>query len=466
MFKKITTMLLLVAMIISMSACGVDSNTKETIANNESTPSASQPGNDSASGSEAESESQKYPEIDGPTINKEVEHTDNYMSVLLQADNGDIIDISIYKRDGWEITKASDKEAIIKTSGTHSMRLRLLSGKECIDYLHPDSPYMKDIVDPYYGDHNGAAYTNLYVTQNDEYYVVRNIGWVIGTNTGFIVEPAEQYEKFALDYESLHFDWTATRQPDREYYPIYFDEYDADQIPPIGTTGQAPCAESLDDSTASMLASVILMNLQYEDVYNELIKYACSNNVSCYIDASSESDPSVAPYKIDILDDQGNVIGYTFRDETRKDMGEKYYAAGQMYGVTITFQPSFDEYGRIVLNYDDGIINKFVQSGENTTSTIFKSTKLVATDRNVGESIYLKDAPNYVNKGTLVSIGINDERSAAADQLIMMMGKQLAFETEKHTDSELTVFINFGVPDTFARKVEVYCQWNGLYLAG
>ena len=91
-----------------------------------------------------------------------------------------------------------------------------------------------------------------------------------------------------------------------------------------------------DDSAMGELTNAIMLALSDQDIYDEVLCYACTNNVSCYIDTSTVPD---GVQKVPTKGPQDNPEAWEYDDNQRRNDEVAYYAAGKMRGVTITFYP-------------------------------------------------------------------------------------------------------------------------------
>lgn len=103
------------------------------------------------------------------------------------------------------------------------------------------------------------------------------------------------------------------------------------------------------------IVNAIIINASMQEIYDELLTNRIDGNVSCYIDKSSESELTRTDIQID---KQGETVQYIFGDDARRLDESKFFAAGLMRGVTITFERTTDPASGYVYIVD-GVINKF-----------------------------------------------------------------------------------------------------------
>ena len=109
-----------------------------------------------------------------------------------------------------------------------------------------------------------------------------------------------------------------------------------------------------DISALNEVSNAIVLGLSNMDVYDEICQHSKYNNVSCYIDQSSEN----GLHKVVTSDPSEPYQQYTFDDSARSASGTAYYAAGNMYGMTITFELEGDSGN--VYDVANGIVNKYI----------------------------------------------------------------------------------------------------------
>lgn len=244
-----------------------------------------------------------------------------------------------------------------------------------------------------------------------------------------------------------------------------------------------------DDSAMGELTNVIQLALSDQDIYDEVLKYSCYGNVSCYIDANSEDAAHYngltavdKDYYILTKAARGNTAGtnkdaklaqYMYTDETRQLDETEYYFAGNMRGVTITFQPDAD--GNFILK--DGIVNwalvdtdkqaegrdadavKYFQeaTGADQSSTAFKTSTL--TEHGALGTMTLRE---------LTGEAVANEHHYLYNRVRVNIGDSIVLSSQTYRNSDYTVFIRMGSTGgndaSSADAVKVYGQWNGTNL--
>jgi prepilin-type N-terminal cleavage/methylation domain-containing protein len=174
-----------------------------------------------------------------------------------------------------------------------------------------------------------------------------------------------------------------------------------------------------DTSASSEMTNAVTMGLTNQDVYDELIKNSVKGNVSCYIDSPTEEGYE----KIE------SSSKYTFDNNARLLDEVPYHPAGNMYGMTITFEPKQKSNGSDTeYSLKDGIVNKYVP----------EKTQLLTENENLYAA------------------------------LRKVVGEKVELNSQTYRNSELTIFVQVG-----SRKgsdiittdaVEVYSQFSGTNL--
>ena len=244
-----------------------------------------------------------------------------------------------------------------------------------------------------------------------------------------------------------------------------------------------------DDSAMGELTNVIQLALSDQDIYDEVLRYSCYGNVSCYIDDSTEGSDNYngltaagEDYYIETKaatktsggkTNKDKKAQYMFTDETRQKDETEYFFAGNMRGVTITFQPDAD--GNFVLY--DGVINW----------GLVDSAKTV-TDRKADDVKYFQEATGASQSSTAFKtstlgdhgcLGLMTLRELAGDakenehhylynRVRVNIGDSIAISSQTYRNSDYTVFIRMGSTGgndaSSADAVKVYGQWNGTNL--
>ena len=96
-----------------------------------------------------------------------------------------------------------------------------------------------------------------------------------------------------------------------------------------------------DDSAMGEVTNAIMLALSDQEIYDEVLCYACTGNVSCYVDSeASISDANKVQIKAATNGGGNNASEiFEYNDNTRQKDEVEYLVAGQMRGVTITFYP-------------------------------------------------------------------------------------------------------------------------------
>ena len=180
-----------------------------------------------------------------------------------------------------------------------------------------------------------------------------------------------------------------------------------------------------DITSMDEVTNAVLLSVSDQKGYDEMVQYSLTDNVSCYIDKTTENGYT----KIITREQVGNIQAqYSFDDDCRRMDETPYTLAGNMRGVTITFEPDHTN-ANATYNLKDAVINKFV--GPNN------DVKLVSC-----EYVY--------------------------SSLKAAMGETIVLDSNTYKNSEFTVFIRLGTTGgNDAEKqdaVKVYGQYSGTNL--
>ena len=167
-----------------------------------------------------------------------------------------------------------------------------------------------------------------------------------------------------------------------------------------------------DASATGEATNAVNIIMVDQDAYNEIMEHSRLNNVSCYIDTPQEEDHSA--------DRVDGTYSYWFGDLARQEDETIYFTAGNMRGVTITFEPTVKAKGSVYV-IADGVVNKFVPSG--------------------GQN--LSELPNFCS------------------QLQAIVGEELEQVSQTYRYSEYTIFINVGYQ---LETATMYGQYSGTNL--
>ena len=201
-----------------------------------------------------------------------------------------------------------------------------------------------------------------------------------------------------------------------------------------------------DDSAMGEVTNAIEIALADQDVYDEVLRYTCRGNVSCYIDSTSGSLTGEALEAKKIYTNAAKTE-YTFGDDCRKDDEDTWEFAGIMRGMTITFK-STGVANKNIIELADGVINEGAPDG-------------VA---------YLNNAAPDETEMTLGAM--NSEGDTAGGHCLYnrvtgIVGETIEITSQTYRNSDYTVFIRMGSTGGGAdtgSSVVVYGQWNGTNL--
>lgn len=241
-----------------------------------------------------------------------------------------------------------------------------------------------------------------------------------------------------------------------------------------------------DDSAMGELTNVIQLALSDQDIYDEVLKYSCYGNVSCYIDRESEKDSAyggetaaasggtaagdfyiatkAASTTSGTATNKGWKEQYMFTDDCRQLDETEYFFAGNMRGVTITFFT--DEDG--VFTLKNGIVNWAVRTSDATT--------MITQDRVADTLTYFQNdnVPTWAKNGALGTMTKKEmtdktvEHHYLYNRVRVNIGDTVAMSSQTYRYSDYTVFIRMGSTGgndaSSADAVKVYGQWNGTNL--
>jgi prepilin-type N-terminal cleavage/methylation domain-containing protein len=217
-----------------------------------------------------------------------------------------------------------------------------------------------------------------------------------------------------------------------------------------------------DDSAMGEVANAVMLALADQDVYDEVLRYTYTGNVSCYIDLKDSTGGNITDAasqrgtKIETKNGVGGTAGtvemdkdqYMFGDDARLADEKKFEFAGNMRGVTITFEPSATSNKKTEFALTAGKIN----AGKPATAVWINGTTNQPTEQTLG-------AMSSVAGGTSHYL-YNRVRATVGDKI------ELTSQT--YRNSSYTVFIRMGTTGgNQADKqdaIKVYGQWNGTNL--
>lgn len=226
-----------------------------------------------------------------------------------------------------------------------------------------------------------------------------------------------------------------------------------------------------DDSAMGEVTNAIMLALSDQDIYDEVLFYACTKNYSCYVDTQAPDDSMKVTVKEAATSGTGNSKNaiYEYNDDARRNDEIEYWVAGEMRGVTITFQPDKNT-NASQYTLKDGIINKFIRTGSAATSDIITATKKLPSSPLTGQAYYTASGPNYANYGTLgkMCAGGNTTNNYLYNRVRSVIGDKVELTSQTYRNSEYTVFIRIGSTGgnqaNAQDAIKVYGQWNGTNL--
>jgi prepilin-type N-terminal cleavage/methylation domain-containing protein len=229
-----------------------------------------------------------------------------------------------------------------------------------------------------------------------------------------------------------------------------------------------------DDSAMSEVSNAILLGMSDQDIFDEVLAYSAYGNYACYIDTETEAGLEAEGHadvnKVDTKAATGTKKAqYMYDDNARLADETPYYAAGNMRGVTITFQPEQKNNSngtQFVLA--NGIVNKFLQPDGSAADALIADTNLKANDRVADSVDYIGADPSYADKGTLETMTSNDVNYYLYNRVRSNIGNNVELTSQTYRNSEYTVFIRMGTTGGAQADAQdaitVYGQWNGTNL--
>ena len=213
-----------------------------------------------------------------------------------------------------------------------------------------------------------------------------------------------------------------------------------------------------------MCNAVMLALSADQNIYDEVLYYATFGNISCYVD---KNDQSLLIDKVVTREEKGgHKEQFLYGDDNRMLDEIVWYAAGNMRGVTITFQPEMRNRQQefVIAN---AVINKYIQ--DITEDGMNTSLPINGRDSIADGVQYVNDAPDYSLHGTLGEMKSGNGATATLyHRLKTTFGESINITSATYRNSEYTVFIrlgSLGYNDNEAqRAVVVYGQWNGTNL--
>lgn len=228
-----------------------------------------------------------------------------------------------------------------------------------------------------------------------------------------------------------------------------------------------------DDSAMGEVANAIMLGMSDQKIYDEVLYSTAKGNVSCYIDAASEASLTDAQKATKVVTKNAgtgdqNKEQYLYGDDCRLADETEYYFAGNMRGMTITFEPGTMAGSSTVFKIGDAIINK----------ALVASASGVATNRAASEIAYYGGAGEYTGK-TLAELEAGTKtggQTYAADEghhylynrVRATVGDTITLTSQTYRRSSYTVFIRMGSTGGNSAAgqdaVTVYGQWSGTNL--
>lgn len=137
--------------------------------------------------------------------------------------------------------------------------------------------------------------------------------------------------------------------------------------------------------------------------------YSRYGNVSCYVDSKNESsytNDNISTMAVN----QATSGEYTFGDDSRLLDETPYYAAGNMKGLTITFEPKSGNNNHTKYEIKDAVVNKFINNGEQKLSNV--SPLLYNRLKSVVSDIVEQDSQTYRNSEYTVFVRLGSAQKA------------------------------------------------------
>ncbi len=182
-----------------------------------------------------------------------------------------------------------------------------------------------------------------------------------------------------------------------------------------------------DVSAMDEITNAFFVSMADTRVYDEVFEDSLVNNISCYIDSETESTHEALVVRT------GHIAGvasqYTFSEGARKADETVYHVAGNMKGMTVTFEPKYTIGNETYYTIADGIINKYTSETKQLLSS-------------------------------------NPYLCAKVQSIV---GETVSINSQTYHNSEFTVFIRLGNVggngDEYTNKATVYGQYSGTNLS-
>ena len=217
-----------------------------------------------------------------------------------------------------------------------------------------------------------------------------------------------------------------------------------------------------DDSAMGEVANAIMLGLSDQKIYDEVLYSTAKGNVSCYIDSSTEaakaSDNLKTITKAGVAGDEANKEQYLYEDDARLADEVEYYFAGNMRGMTITFEPGETTGNSSAFVIGDAKINAGLVTGARTCADRAGSTVSY-----YGGSQWTGDQLK-----NLSAQATNDNHNYLYNRVRATVGDSITLTSQTYRRSSYTVFIRMGSTGGNSAagqdSVKVYGQWNGTNL--
>lgn len=209
-----------------------------------------------------------------------------------------------------------------------------------------------------------------------------------------------------------------------------------------------------DDSAMHEVVHVIEMSLMDQDIYDELLWHSAINNYASYVDSDHKDITKEDPLsRVLRLNENGELVEWTFYDEARLKDEEPYFYSGNMRGLTITFIPSIMQNGEIVFKMEEALINDGLYKADLTAD----GGRITGYDTTKTQSKLGAMRPESANTRVL------------CDHLISMFGPYIVPTSQTYMASEFTVFLRIGQMNALNDNsnkdtMKIYGQWNGTTL--
>jgi type IV pilus assembly protein PilA len=207
-----------------------------------------------------------------------------------------------------------------------------------------------------------------------------------------------------------------------------------------------------DDSAMGEVSNAIMLALADQNVYDEVLRYTCTHNSSCYKDGvnagttiitkdnNKDTDDAVTT-KADGADQWMLDDGARLKDEVA------YGFDGDMRGVTITFEPA--------------------KGTKKSTFTIAAGKLNVAKTTNSAYINGTAPGADYMTLETMSSVDAGTQHYLF-NRVRATVGDKIELTSQTYRNSNYTVFIRMGTTGgnqaSNQDAIKVYGQWNGTNL--